>query len=233
MNENSTIQEGAIPAFSEQYHRSRRNLILVSALLLSWEFVGFELGASFNLPMVNFPVTVKNPQVVPFLLFIMVLFFWVRYLIEWGQTHIERRKNMFGRLDFIFSNILTVFALVLYMFQTSSGTEFAQLLTIDNNDKFGLSLFFGVVALIAGALFEKFVAMRFSRHSIAYYGGFIFSTLLLIVVWPMIVFFVWELELSASLQILFFPFLWAAGLVVFAATYHRLRPNKDAYWNNS
>jgi hypothetical protein len=104
---------------SEQYHRSRRNLNLTSALLMCWEFIGLEIGSEGKLPFGELPVKIDNPSVVPTVLLFLTFFFLVRFYIEWGQSNENRRRNFFAKSDFLISNILAIIAVSITLLQST------------------------------------------------------------------------------------------------------------------
>lgn len=144
-----------IPPLSDEYHRARRNLTFASAVLLSWEFVGIDLGNSATLPALDIPVTIRNPQVVPIVIFALVAYFLGRLLIEWNQNPIGRRLLRAPTIDVSLSISLSALAITIYLAQLISGLDVATYLKA----WFGpINTEIALLALFGGALSFSLVA---------------------------------------------------------------------------
>lgn len=111
------------PPLPEAYHRARRNLVLFSAILLSWEFVGIVPKVDASPSLFGISVGITNHSAIPFVVSLLVLFFSVRLLVEWQQVDEERRKHTFARIDASISGALAVLAMSVFAFQTISGID--------------------------------------------------------------------------------------------------------------
>lgn len=103
---------------TDSFHRARRNLVLMSAILLSWEFLGINAGTSLKAPLVDASVTLANPSNIPVLIFLMVIFFFIRFVIEWFQCHPSRRLQRASIYDLTLSSSIAFCAITLFLYQT-------------------------------------------------------------------------------------------------------------------
>lgn len=119
--------------------------MLWAGILFVWELVGVDLNKAVatggNIgTIVN---SIKSPQAVPWALLILVLYFLFKCSIEWAQCHVDRRRVLFARIDFVSAWFLSVAAIALYIGQAISHVQFADLLQ-DPNKRWPLA--FGVVS---------------------------------------------------------------------------------------
>ena len=115
---------------SSEYHKAHKQLMLWATVLFIWELVGVDLGKAKDVggnigPIVN---ALKSPQAVPWVLLILVIYFLFKCSIEWAQCRTERRKLPFARADFVSGWIVALAAITLYIAQTISRIQFADLL---------------------------------------------------------------------------------------------------------
>jgi hypothetical protein len=156
LNTNKTFPKTETPTeFSDAYHKARRQLTLYSAILIAWEYVGIRLGSKdldpiiVKVPIAETKVRIEHPEVIPIIILLLIIYFIIRFTIEWHQNDIERRKRKVSRIDFYLSNSLAVFAIILFIFQNLSNFRLANIVTISAVS----SLIFG----LGGALFFIFI----------------------------------------------------------------------------
>ena len=113
-----------ITEFGEAYQGARKAYGVVSALLISWEFIGIEFGAS---PVETFNVTLKSPQAVPYVLIVLTLYFSFRFTVEWYQSDQRRRTLIVSRVDYAVAHLIGALALMLYAYQAFRNVQIANL----------------------------------------------------------------------------------------------------------
>jgi len=117
--ESEAKASGPTPHLTEAYQKARRNLTFASGILLAWEYVGVEIGkSSAELPVAKTPVNLQNPEVLPQVICLIVLYFASRVGIEWCQCDPERRTKRASKLDLSIASLLAAMAISLYIFQT-------------------------------------------------------------------------------------------------------------------
>lgn len=104
---NSRIVESAAPPphLSDEYHRARKQYALFSGLLIAWTLIGIEVAENVRL-IDNLNLKLRTPDVLPLILFIMVLYFAYRTAIEWYQCDPKRRALLVSKIDFRVANLL-------------------------------------------------------------------------------------------------------------------------------
>lgn len=106
-------------SLSEQYHKARRQLVLWSGFLFTWELVGIDLeklgaGGGNIGALVD---SLQSPQAVPWILLILVFYFLFRCIVEWLQCDQARRSLRVSRVDCGLAITVAIAALALYFFQ--------------------------------------------------------------------------------------------------------------------
>lgn len=119
----------------EAYHKARRQLSLFSAILIFWEYVGIRFGEkaeepiTTKMPLFDVKVRLENPEVIPVIIVLLVLYFSFRITIEWKQSDINRRAEMAPRVDLVTSYFLAFVSLALFIFQQLFAFRLADFLT--------------------------------------------------------------------------------------------------------
>lgn len=141
----------APPEMPNAYHRARRQLCLFSAILIFWEYVGIKLGEKVaeppttTMPLVGIKVRLENPEVIPVIMIVIVLYFTFRLTIEWQQIAPKRKLQTASWIDLIASYAIAVFALLIYVLQSIFHLRIADFLT---PDAFTAILFGSLIGLI-------------------------------------------------------------------------------------
>ena len=94
---------------SESYHKARRQFGFFSSLLLAWEFVGIKPvgeAITFKFMSNDNAFTINHPEVIPIVILILVIYFGIRYAIEWSQCDSERRLLRASKIDFYLAYII-------------------------------------------------------------------------------------------------------------------------------
>jgi len=103
-----------LPQLSTYYHKSRQQMVLFSGLLLAWEIIGIEFK---EVPFGNFKITLKTPDLAPYILIGAILYFTARTILEWFQCQYARRQTIPARLDLSLSLVITSLSLSFYTVQ--------------------------------------------------------------------------------------------------------------------
>lgn len=119
--------ETQIPELTDSYRKARRTLTMCSAVLLFWEYVGVTISGSKEqtISPLGIKVGLKNPEVVPSIIFLLTLYLFFRFYLEWSQVSPKRRDHMSARLDMLTTSLITLAAVGLYMFQILSDVRVA------------------------------------------------------------------------------------------------------------
>lgn len=118
-------------ALSSEYHKAHKQLMLWATILLIWELIGVDLGkakdAGGNIgPIVT---ALKSPQAVPWALLGLVGYFLFKCSIEWGQCHPDRKAVRYAKIDFIAAWAVSLAATILYIWQTISRIQVANVVS--------------------------------------------------------------------------------------------------------
>tara|TARA_R110002126_G_scaffold25171_16_gene86459 strand:- start:2211 stop:2981 length:771 start_codon:yes stop_codon:yes gene_type:complete len=144
------VENYDFPPMNEAYYKARRNFNLFSGLLLGWEYLGVtitrpgEATADATIPGTNLKATILNPEAIPFVVFLLVMFFGFRWLVEFFQNNVGRRKTRPSVFDFWASAILSIFAIAVYLIQQLSDVRIA--------DNIGYINDFGVYGVTSGII---------------------------------------------------------------------------------
>lgn len=111
-----------IPALSDTYHKARRSYGFFAGLFLAWELVGVSFGEK---PFGSYNVTLKSSEAVPYVLFLLLLYFAFRTTIEWFQCDTERRSTAVSRIDFWSSHSIALLSLIVFFIQIYTGEQIA------------------------------------------------------------------------------------------------------------
>lgn len=145
-------------ALSSEYHKAHKQLMLWSAILFVWEFVGIDLSEAKDAGGYIGPIVkaLKSPQAVPWVLLLLVFYFLFKCSIEWAQCHVDRRKIRFARVDYVSALIVASAAIALYIGQAVSRVQFADILQdkgIRASLVIGISVGFSILILSAQRIF--------------------------------------------------------------------------------
>lgn len=169
---NDEKDDMAPPEMPSAYHKARRQLSLFSAILIFWEYVGIRVGdkaaepVTAKLPVADTKIRFENPEVIPLVISVIVIYFTFRLTIEWLQIMPRRRRQAASRIDLIVSYSLAVAALLLYVFQKVFSFRLADVLTPDAfltaTAGFLIGFFFGVSFVQTNAIKNR-IAKIWSR----------------------------------------------------------------------
>jgi hypothetical protein len=117
-------------ALSSEYHRAHKQLMLWSAILFIWEFVGIDLEQAKTAEGYVGAIvkSLKSPQAVPWVLLALVVYFVMKCVLEWGQCQMERRKVPLARTDFFLALTFAASAVLLYFVQALRGIQVADII---------------------------------------------------------------------------------------------------------
>lgn len=157
----------AVPHVTDAYHKARRNLIIVSGILLAWEYVGVRVDkTTAEIPGTKTPVYLENPDVLPYVIFLLVLYFLVRLSVEWFQCDSARREQWPCQLDIFVALSLALAAIVLFTYHNIlAGTH-----TISLKFRFTMILTAFLYTMAIAVIIRKFYRKNLKNASL--YGAF-------------------------------------------------------------
>jgi hypothetical protein len=103
-----------IPPLNEHYYKSRNSLLMFSAILLAWELIGINLE---SYETSGTKITIEDGEAIPYVLFILIVYFIYRVTIEWLQSDELRRTLKQSKVDFITTMIIPVLSMAIYSIQ--------------------------------------------------------------------------------------------------------------------
>jgi hypothetical protein len=101
---------------SEEYHNARRQLVLWSGILFAWELIGINLE-NITGEIGAFAKSIRSPEAIPWVLLILVGYFFYRLMIEWLQCEPQRRARRVSKVDFATSLGIAIIAFLLFSVQ--------------------------------------------------------------------------------------------------------------------
>lgn len=142
-------------ALSGEYHKARKQLMLWAGILFIWELVGIDLEkakeAGGNAGAII--TSIKSPQAIPWVLLVLVAYFLFKVWIEWNQCHGARRETLASRLDYRSAWVVAFLAVLLYVYQTISRIQVADVVQ-------GSNRFTSVAVGLGAATFPVVVLLR-------------------------------------------------------------------------
>lgn len=111
---------------SEQYYKSRKQLMLYSGLFFIYEFIGVKVPTK---PFPNSEVELLSPQAVPIVLFLLVIYFLYRLLLGWNLSNEQVRKSKVSKFDFYPSFLVAFISILLFVYQSISKIQIADLIS--------------------------------------------------------------------------------------------------------
>ncbi len=111
--------------------------------------VGETGGASGTMPLVGIPVTFRNPEVIPTVIFILVLYFGFRFTIEWRQCPESIRDHRTTKVDAGVAYAIGFAAFVLFTVQRITEFRLAEFFGAEGMRFFAVGLAIaGVIGII-------------------------------------------------------------------------------------
>lgn len=102
------------PHLSSEYYKARKNYNLFASLLFIWEFIGVDIPYK---PWAGLDIVFKTPKAAPYVIICVLLFYAIRFTIEWFQSDGLRREYLPSRIDYFLSHIISAIAIILYFVQ--------------------------------------------------------------------------------------------------------------------
>lgn len=115
------------PKLSEEYHKAHRLFVLIAFLIIVWQYVDFRIPSEAT--VLDQKVTIGHPEVIPILLFFMLIYFGFRTYVEWALCDEPCRRKRAAKLDFFVAFGLAVVASGVFIYQASSATRIAEVLS--------------------------------------------------------------------------------------------------------
>jgi len=112
--------DGAIktPDLSPAYRAAQHQLAIFSGLLIAWETIGLDVQ---QIPAVG--IQIKDPNAVPYVLLVLVIYSGVRMFAEWMQCDSGRRNDRWAFVDFSMAWVIAAFALAAYVTRKWASDE--------------------------------------------------------------------------------------------------------------
>ena len=144
----SISHAGVVPPLTVEYNKARRNLHLVSALLLLWVLVGVEITPD-RFMFSGVPIKIYSPDVIPSVLSGLIIFFAYRTTLEWLQCDIKRRSLTVARIDYYVANSLGILAIATVGLQVLLTFRFGNVVSPGDvlSSVGGITLFFTLTAI--------------------------------------------------------------------------------------
>ena len=100
---------------SPEYHKARKQVVLWSGILLTWEFLGFDVERAKAAQNVGpLLAAIKNPNYIPFVMLILVAYFAYKTTIEWVQCSPVRRAAGISQLDFFSAWVIAILSIIFF-----------------------------------------------------------------------------------------------------------------------
>jgi hypothetical protein len=109
----------------DSYHRAHRGYAAVAGLLLAWEFVGIKIQPP---EATTFPATLNSPEAAPLVLSALVVYFGIKFTVEWRQSDAVRRARPVSLFDFALAHALGVVSVGLYAIQRLFTARLAEVI---------------------------------------------------------------------------------------------------------
>jgi hypothetical protein len=110
-------------------------LVLFSAILLFWEYVGIQLHQGTAATEAELPfktkITILNPEAIPVVLSLAVIYFLVRFFIELYQCDETLRAARPARIDKWLSLGISAAALIVFAVQNATKYRLAELISTE------------------------------------------------------------------------------------------------------
>ena len=142
-------------ALTSEYHKARKQLLLWSAILFTWSLIGIDLEKAKEAGGNTAAIikSLKSPQAVPWALLTIVAYFVFKLRIEWRQCNEARRRIAEAKLDYYSACIVAGIACLLYIGQTISQIQFANVIQSKGGIMDGL---LGSATITLGLLLFRF-----------------------------------------------------------------------------
>jgi len=125
---------------SEQYYKSRKQLMLYSGLFFVYEFIGVKVPAK---PLPNSDIEVLSPQAVPIVLLLLVAYFLYRTFIGWHLSSKVIRKMKISNWDFYPSIVIATISIILFVYQSITEIQIADYITGNKSNLYTVLLVLG------------------------------------------------------------------------------------------
>jgi hypothetical protein len=106
-----TREQKEPPELLDTYHKARTNYAFFSALLIAWQNFG---SAIFKAILPNVKIDIGNYPAIPIVLFILVLYYGIRTVIEWSQSACDRRKEKASIVDHTLAHFIGTIAAIIF-----------------------------------------------------------------------------------------------------------------------
>jgi len=117
------IASKAVIELSDEYHKSRKYLVLFSGLLFGLMFAGFRVNRPPQnaiekvIPYTDIQISFDSPDVIQYLLVFLVVYFYYRLFIQWKLTGIASRSNKWAQIDFEITQSIAIISILSFCLQ--------------------------------------------------------------------------------------------------------------------
>lgn len=109
------------PELSSHYYKSRNNLLLYSALLFFWGLLDISINKEIDFNNAGIVINIGNIEAFSVILFILVVYFTYRFLVEWFQSDLRRRLMSQSKIDLSVSLLISIISMIAYFGQKLRG----------------------------------------------------------------------------------------------------------------
>jgi hypothetical protein len=170
-------------ALTPEYHKARKQLMLWAGILFVWELVGIDLqkakDAGGNAGALI--ASIKSPQAVPWVLLVLVAYFFFKSCVEWSQCEVRRRQLLAARIDFGSGWVAACLAFALYAYQAATRIQLADVVQGSPSRVLSAMVGFMLMLIIITAVRPKVLHLETSKFRLGFsimIGALIVSTVL-------------------------------------------------------
>lgn len=135
-------QINEIASLTDSYAKTRKSYGIFAAILLAWELIGIVIGEASSSGL---KITLKSPEAIPFILLILVVYFALRFWIEWNQNNLVSKQNFYARFDYFMAHTIGAASISIWVIQFTLKSQ------LYSNEQFPFLVFMtAVLIFIAG-----------------------------------------------------------------------------------
>ena len=139
----------------DAYHKARRQFTLFSGILIIWEYIGVHVGKEVKLNGVDVMATIDHPEIIPFVIFLLVLYFALRFTIEWQQCPKPQRHQNAMVADVVVTYLVGLAATIVYSLQKLSTFRLTESLSLVS-----------VLVMVAGSMVGAYTLLMWNFTNI-------------------------------------------------------------------
>lgn len=105
-----------LPHLSEDFHKARHLLAILSGILMMWEFLGLSVGPG-SADLAGVSVTIAHGEAIPYAIIVLIAYSWFRMGVEWFQCDARRRNETASIVDLVAAYAISILAIALFVSQ--------------------------------------------------------------------------------------------------------------------